>query len=248
MEAQPSAQPQLPNVSQTPLPGPELPNGGIEAVPPHVQRVADALTRRGAGGADLALTNAQYLLDVMPEVRGLSDVPDATGISPFDRAITNKLNTVGHQINTQLANDVQGRVIDTADAWSKIDDLANKAAEHGDFATSNKVRKIADLIDNGLNGTPGEQLIEMRREIGKSSLDISDGVGHEVYQIFKDLSEQVSPGIKDLNQKWFTLKTATEIAEIRTGGMSPQSQVGAGIRPKASLKERAKAARETSKK
>lgn len=220
-----------------------------QAVPLEVQKVRDSLIRRGKGAAsaDLATTNAQYLLKIMPEAAGLSDVPDASGVAPFDRALTDKLNATGHEINAKLQQDVPGKKVDTTDASLNMDEIANKASGYGDHTTANKIRKLAAALDQ--SGMTDAQIVtQIRQSLMDSSLDISSGLGNEVYKIFKDLSEKISPGIKDLNQKYFTLKTAAEIGKIRTGGLTPESQVGAGTRPGADFRDSQKARVDAAKK
>ncbi len=109
-----------------------------------------------------------------------------------------------------------------------------------------KIQKLIKLFgDSGT--TTGEHVAEIRQHLNESALDISTGVGKDVYEVMKDLTEAVDPDLRDLNQQYYTLKTSAELGEVRTGGKSPQSQVGAGIRPKADLAERQAATAEAEK-
>lgn len=207
-------------------------------IPPTVQSVADKLVRRGrgAGGADLAIDNAQYLLRILPDIDRLSDVPDASGISPFDKVLTHELEGTGHEIGAKLES-VKDKYISTGDAKVELESLMDRAREVGDTTTALKVKKLADLFkDTAIDA--GSRVNAIRQGLFKSDLDISTGVGSEVFDIFRGLTEKLDPELVDLNQQYFTLKTSGELAEIRQGGKSPESQVGAGTRPKANFKDR----------
>lgn len=209
-----------------------------KAIPPTVQSVADKLVRRGrgAGGADLAIDNAQYLLRILPDIDRLSDVPDASDISPFDRVLNAELEGTGHKIGSRLES-VKDKYISTGDAKIALDDLMDQARETGDTTTALKVKKLSDLFkDSAIDA--GSRVNAIRQGLFNSELDISTGIGREVYDIFRGLTEKLDPELVDLNQRYFTLKTSGELAEMRQGGKSPESQVGAGTRPKANFKER----------
>jgi hypothetical protein len=202
------------------------------AVPENVQNLAYAIIRRGKGkiGADLALTNAQYLLKMMPELDGLSEVPDSTGVSPLDRHLTERLNQTGHEINAELQQNADKQV-SAVNAKSELNVLAEMARTSNQTSLFNNINKLAKLFADK-NTVSGQEVADIRQHLNDSPIDISEGIGKNVYEVFKQLTEQVSPKLADLNKDYFTIKTATELAEIRTGGKTAESQVGAGTRPK----------------
>jgi hypothetical protein len=202
------------------------------AVPENVQNLAYAIIRRGKGkiGADLALTNAQYLLKMMPELDGLSEVPDSTGVSPLDRHLTERLNQTGHEINAELQQNADKQV-STVNAKSELNVLAEMARTSNQTSLFNNINKLGKLFADK-NTVSGQEVADIRQHLNDSPIDISEGIGKNVYEVFKQLTEQVSPKLADLNKDYFTIKTATELAEIRTGGKTAESQVGAGTRPK----------------
>lgn len=231
MQAPVEAQP----MAQAPVEGPPQ-------IPAEVQMTMDALLRRGKGasGADLAMTNAQYLHEVMPEIKGVPGGPK------FDRMLTDKLNTVGTAIDAKMQSIPGDRPVATLEARARLTELADNAATSYDNASATKLKKLADLLDEG-GSTPWEKVWKIRRNLNDSGLDISSGIGKEAYKVFKDLTEKVDPSLKELNSRYYTLKTASELAEIRTGGPSPQSQLGTGTRPKADFRDRITAEQEAVK-
>jgi len=255
----PEAPPLEQSVSHRPLMAAELPVSQLPidqpaiqpAVPPHIQAIADKLIRRGVGvsGADNAITVAAHLYNLMPELEHLSDIPDASGVAPFDAAVTNRLNTVGLKINAKLRG-VAAKQVGTESSAASLDLIADDAAKVGDKASYTKAHDLAEQLrkDGGLS--TGETIRTMRQNLINKFPKITSGFGQQVYSVFKGLTETLDPELKTLNSEYYTIKNGAELGKIRTGGTTPESQIGTGVRPKANFKDaqRVQAAKEALKK
>ncbi len=208
------------------------------AIPPDIQTIADNLTvgGKGAAGANLAITNAQYLQKIIPGIERLDPVPNSTGIAPFDRAINDTLESTGHEIGSKL-DSVATKTVSVKEAVAKLRKLAMDANAAADSTTATKLNKLADSFGDEPVAT-GKKINAMRQELNQSSLKISDGgLGKSAYEVFKKLTEDLDPELAKLNHDYFTLKTSAELANMRLGGVTPESQLGAGTRPKARYAE-----------
>lgn len=211
------------------------------AIPPNVRSVATKLVRRGLGSNsfDDAITMSQKLLRILPDIDRLSDVPDASDISPFDRVLNHELENTGHKIGAKL-DSVKDKYISTGAAKEELEGLMTQARESDDTASALKIKKLIDLFDESAI-SPGSQVNAIRQGLFKSKMNMTSGIGSAVYDVFRGLTEKLDPEFKDLNDRYYVLKSSAEFADLRLGGKSPESQVGAGLRPNADFKEKMKA-------
>jgi hypothetical protein len=219
------------------------PQHPIQHPPQNVLDTVDALIRRGKGpgAAQAATINAPYLLDLMPELTGVPDGPK------FDSMLYNKFQSVGHELSAKMDSIPGDKPVATSESVSKLNDIADRAAQSYQTSEANAIKKVANLFDEG-GTTSWKQIAEIKRNLF-DKLDITTGPGKEAYQVFKDLTEKVDPTLAKLNRDWFTLKTSTELAGMDPGGMKANGELrtGGGTRPKAEAQARIDAAKAAKK-
>ena len=64
-----------------------------------------------------------------------------------------------------------------------------------------------------------------------NEIKLSSAAGKEAYQILKKLSNDVSPELGELNQKWYTVKSAIENAVIDPRSGEKIHSIGKAVKP-----------------
>lgn len=215
----------------------------IQKLDPDMNTVVDNLITRGKGkgAAFEAQLNAPYLLELMPELRGIADGPK------FDAMLYNKLQTVGHELNAKMNSIPGDKIVSTGDAAEKLTEIADRAAQSYQGSEANAIKKLKDLLgDSGT--TRWDKITEVKRNMW-DKLDITSGPGKEAYKVFKELVEKVDPSLAKINRDYFTLKTSSELAGMDPGGVRPtgEPRPGGGTRPAAEAQSRIDSAKAAKK-
>jgi hypothetical protein len=241
-EAAPEAQ-----ASQVP---PEAPGGPqeqpmdypIQKLDPDLETTVDAVIRRGkgTGAAFDAQLNAPYLLELMPELRGIADGPK------FDAMLYNKLQTVGHELATKMESIPGDKIVSTGEAAAKLNEIADRAAQSYQGSEANAIKRLKELMgDSGT--TRWDKITDIKKNMW-DKLDITSGPGKEAYKVFKELVEKVDPSLAKINRDYFTLKTSSELAGMDPGGLrNGAPRPGGGTRPKAEAQSRIDSAKAAKK-
>lgn len=214
----------LPNAETIQPPAPQYP---VTPLHPDITRVMDALFTDGVPATSANTTkasmNAPYLLEALPELRG---VPPGDG---FNARLFNGFQKIGHELNATEASIPRDRPVPTGEAIKKIDALQADAAQTNQNAAVRSLEKVKVLFESNPGAMPWEKFIKAKRAFF-DEVKLSSKAGREAYQIFKDISSDVSPELANLNQKYFTAKTAMELAD-----MNPYSGVKLAAEQRARL-------------
>lgn len=182
----------------------------IQQLPPEVTGVMDALFEKGKpvtlANSDLAARNAPYLLEAIPE---LKNVPAGPG---FDARLFNGFQRIGHELNTTEASIPRETPVPTANAVKQLTAIEQEALNANQPGAVRAIAKAKDFLAERPTMT-WEQFIKMKRSFF-DEVKLNSRSGKAVYETFKEMSKAVSTELSELNQKWFTAKTATELANM----------------------------------
>ncbi len=212
-------------------PKPELPiNADLQAVQDRMQNprtgepsdaevklANDALTKAGRiteGNRKARVgiaTNAPFLLRAFPELRGLP------AGDTFNTALANATNTVGSSLKAVEESIPDNTPVHVADASAKLGNIADSYAAGKEAGPARAIADAAETMKNNPS-MPWGDFIKMKRAFFEK-VSLSSSAGKQAYGIFKDVAGEISPKLNDLNQKYFTAKTAVEHAaiDLKTG-------------------------------
>ena len=185
------------------------------ATPRDIQMAREAVLQNGASRSTANLLkvsrNVPELLKTAPELRGVPPGPN------FNTKLYSAFNRIGHELNATEASIPDNTMVPTENAVSQLKTLE---AKYLDTNQPGAVRAI-DKVKSFLAERPSMQwsdFIKAKRAFF-NEISLSSAAGREAYQIFKKLSNDVSPELGDLNQKYYTVKSAMENAamDIKTG-------------------------------
>lgn len=190
------------------------PNAG-EITPRNIQMAREAILQNGASRSTANLLkvsrNVPELLKTAPELQGVPPGPN------FDAKLYSAFNRIGHELNATEASIPDTTQVPTTDAVTQLKALESK---YVDTNQPQAVRAI-DKVRSFLEERPSMQwsdFIDAKRSFF-NEINLSSAAGREAYQVFKKLSNDVSPDLGKLNQQYYTVKSAMENAamDTRTG-------------------------------
>jgi hypothetical protein len=220
-EAPPRNPIEMPNTPQ------ETPTVKGPATTREIQMAREALLQNGAARSTANLLKVSrlvpQLLDTFPELKSVR--PGAA----FDARLKNAFDSVGHELNATEASIPDSTQVPTGDAVTQLKALE---AKYVDTNQPNAVRAI-DNVKSFLADKPSmpwNDFIQAKRAFF-NEIKLSSGPGREAYQIFKKLSNDVSPELGDLNQKYYLAKSAIESAAIDMKTGERIRNVGKPVKP-----------------
>lgn len=189
------------------------PRTGLDAqipdVPPEVAMAREALLEdgvpRSAKNMEKARINAEYLLEAVPELR---NVPPGV---QFNVRLYNALDRTGKLLKETENAIPRDKSVSTFDQALKIEEIADNAAMFGDKVAVRAANKLRDFLAEG--SVKWEDFIKEKRAFF-DEVKTTSQTGKAVYQVLKDISNSVSKELGVLNQKWYTLKTSSELAAL----------------------------------
>lgn len=199
--------PELPAAPEAATAGPlDTP---IPGVTPDVALAREALLEDGKprtpANIERANQNATYLLDAVPELRGLKP-----GLA-FNTRLYNALDIAGKALNAEEGSIPRDKPLATKAYADEIGQIADQAAVVGNSTATRAAAKLKSFLE-GDDVTWGD-FIKNKRDFYKE-VKLTSATGKAVYDVLKQISDDVSPKLTDLNQKWFTIKTAAELADV----------------------------------
>jgi hypothetical protein len=205
----------------------------LPKIPQEILTAREALLEdgkpRSAANVDRATQNAKYLLDAEPSLRGIKP-----GLV-FNKRLFNALDNTGHALRTAEESLPSNTPVPVGDAGAAIQDIADNAAQFGESTAVKAAGKLVDLFQNGT--ITWEQFLKEKRAFF-DEVKLSSPTGKSVYAVLQNITADMNPELARLNQKWYTLKTSSELAE-----MSPFS----GEKLRTAAKEMAKNQKERGK-
>ena len=190
----------------------------------------DAGVQKGARSVKV-VRNVPYLLDTLPELKG---VPPGAN---FDTKLFNGYQRITSELRAADASISPDTQVPTGKAVQALKDLEAKYPEQ-----SSAVKTI-DKFRSMLEDRPSmswEDFSAAKKAIF-NEMKLSSIVGGEVYRVFKDVVRDVNPELADLNQKYYTVKSAIENADIHP-------EKGMRLNPKTTPKLQGYVGRDTPKK
>ncbi len=186
-----------------------------EVTPRHIQMAREAILQDGASRSTANLLkvsrNVPELLKVAPELKGVPAGPN------FNAKLYGAFQRVGHELNATEAGIPDKTQVPTGSAVEQLKTLESKYLDTNQPSAVRAIDKVKSfLADRPTIGW--KDFIQAKRAFF-NEINLSSAPGREAYQVFKKLSNDVSPELGDLNQKYYTMKSAMENAamDIKTG-------------------------------
>lgn len=224
--------PPAPPIPQSAPAGPPLEHP-VQPLPPEHTAVMDGLFLDGkpmtSANTTLASRNAPYLLEAIPE---LKNVPPGEA---FNARLFNGFQRIGHELNTTEVSIPRESPVPTKDAVRQLTQIEAEAASMNMNSAVRAIEKVKAFLEERPI-MAWEDFIKAKRAFF-DEIKLSSKSGRRSYEVFKEMSKAVSPELSELNQKYFTAKTAIELAD-----MDPFSGVKLAAEQKARI-QRLKAAR-----
>ncbi len=208
-----SADPRFgPAAERPPTPEPAPFEHPIQQLHLDEQGILSGIFREGKGAAgsaknmNLAIQNAPYLLEAVPELRGTA--PGAM----FDGKLFNGFQRIGHELKAMEASIPDETPVVTSDAVAKLEALQHEAAA----SLQNDAVRSIEKVKARLEEKPTIQwkdFIQAKRAFD-AEVGVDTATGSKIYQVFKDMSNSVKPELGVLNQKYYTTRIAMDLAKM----------------------------------